>query len=209
MKISKLLPATFVLFGLGAQLSGSALAQFSAVKFSDVQLSSLNSSSEFVVNTTAKTEAKIASEIESSASPFESVEPAMLTNESDLIVPIQTASTEQTSVLIGEGTLDDSDNQLKLEGGIRIDHFNFDGEAGEEITITGESSDFDIVVGLFLIEEDQLREIAINDNASETTTNARIEATLDTTGTYAVIVGPAFAEGQGDYVVTLEGTGES
>ena len=209
MQFSKLLPATVVLLGLGAQLSGSALAQFSEVKFSDVQLSTLNSGGELIEESDAKAEVKIEAETEASeTTPFSTVEPAMLIGESELSAPIQPASTTRPNTLIGEGSLDDSDDQLKLDNGVRLDYFKFDGEAGEQITITGESTDFDIVLGLFLVEEEQLKEIAINDNASETTTNARIEKTLDSSGTYAVIVGPAFADGQGDYVITLDGTGE-
>lgn len=201
MHFSKILPAAFILLGLGSQLSGSALAQFYEVKFSDVELSSIDSGGELIEQTEGKSEAD-------RAVPFTAVEPAMLTVEEALSTPIQTASTVQPNALVGEGTLDDSDEQLKLDNGVRLDHFRFNGEAGEQIIITGESSDFDIVVGLFLVEEEQLKEIAINDNSSETTTNAKIETTLDSTGTYAVIVGPALADGQGDYVITLDGTGE-
>lgn len=210
MQFSKLLPATFVLLGLGAQLSGSALAQFSDKKFSGIQPSSLNNSGELVVDTEANI--KVGLETESAASeaaPFSTVDPAMLTDESELPAPIGALSTVQPNVLVGEGSLDDSEDQLKLDNGVRLDHFKFGGEAGEQITITGESSDFNIVVGLFLVEEEQLKEIAINDNASETTTNAKIETTLSDTGTYAIIVAPAFSDGQGDYVITLDGVGES
>lgn len=107
-----------------------------------------------------------------------------------------------------KGLLSD-DDELKATDGSPLDYFIFDGEAGEQVTITAESSDFDIMVGLFLVTEDDLVAVAANNDVDRTTTNARIETTLSTTGQYVIFVATADSAGRGDYVVTLDGTEDS
>lgn len=119
------------------------------------------------------------------------------------LTDIAPASTVRPAVLTGEGELLDSDD-LKLDDGTPMDYFVFEGAAGDRVTITAESADFNTVIGLFSAIGEDLELIAGNDNASEDTTHSRIEATLPATGTYAIFLTAADG-GRGAYQITLDG----
>ena len=119
-------------------------------------------------------------------------------------MPLQVDPANQDSVLRGEGELVD-DDELKTSSSQPYDAFFFDGEAGTEIVITGESSDFDIALGLGLWTEEGIVPVADNNDASEGSTNARIEAALTDTGEYIILVFAVNEAGRGSYEITLAG----
>ncbi|WOD39784.1 PPC domain-containing protein [Nodosilinea sp. E11] len=73
-------------------------------------------------------------------------------------------------------------------------HFN--GTAGQMVSITLESNDFDTI--LMLINSKGER-IASSDDISQTNTNSRIDITLPATDRYMLLVTSFEFEGQGDY----------
>ena len=78
------------------------------------------------------------------SSPPTQTAPLQTTSEA---APMQ-AAPSQPAVLVGEGELTDGEDQLKLEDGTPYDYFIFEGNAGERVTLTVDSSDFDPTVGL-------------------------------------------------------------
>lgn len=73
-------------------------------------------------------------------------------------------------------------------------HFN--GTAGQSVSITLESNDFDSI--LMLINSKGER-VASNDDISQNNTNSRIDITLPSTERYMLLVTSFEFEGQGDY----------
>ena len=129
--------------------------------------------------------------------------PTPLQTSPEQAAPMQ-AAPGQPTVLVGEGALTDDDDQEKTDDGVPFDYFTFSGMEGDSITITLESDDFDTILGLFLVTEEGVEPIAVNDNSSETTTNSRVSGSLPSNGAYGVFV-TTVDEGRGNYVVTLEG----
>jgi hypothetical protein len=73
---------------------------------------------------------------------------------------------------------------------------HFDGTAGQAVSITLESDDFDTI--LMLIDS-KGEVVASNDDISTTNTNSRIDITLPATERYMLLVTSYELEGQGDY----------
>lgn len=73
---------------------------------------------------------------------------------------------------------------------------HFDGTAGQAVSITLESDDFDTI--LMLIDS-KGEVVASNDDISATNTNSRIDITLPATERYMLLVTSYELEGQGDY----------
>ncbi|TVQ07241.1 MAG: hypothetical protein EA368_14760 [Leptolyngbya sp. DLM2.Bin27] len=73
-------------------------------------------------------------------------------------------------------------------------HFN--GTAGQAVSITLESDDFDTILMLINAKGER---IAFNDDISPTNTNSRIDTTLPATERYMLLVTSFEFEGQGDY----------
>jgi hypothetical protein len=88
-----------------------------------------------------------------------------------------------------------------LQDGSYYQEFAFTGQAGQQIRILLESSDFDTY--LILIDSAGNR-IAENDDASSSTTDAEIIVTLPSTGDYTVIVNSYEGGQQGRFLLTLE-----
>lgn len=72
----------------------------------------------------------------------------------------------------------------------------FNGTAGQTVSITLDSNDFDPI--LILIDA-KGQSIASNDDISATNTNSRIDITLPMTEQYTLLVSSFEFEGQGDY----------
>jgi serine protease Do len=77
---------------------------------------------------------------------------------------------------------------------------SFTGRAGQTVTITLESPDFDTYLVLISPDGKVLKE---NNNASNNTTNSAITATLPSTGVYRVIVNASDKDGRGRYTLTI------
>jgi len=105
---------------------------------------------------------------------------------------------EAATLLDVQGTLDENDGVLA--DGSLFDVHQFDGQAGVEITVTVESSDFDT----YLIVADRQRNlIAENDDIGPTNRNSAATFTLQHGGTYLVIVNAYDAYGRGDYRLVI------
>lgn len=129
--------------------------------------------------------------------------PTPLQDNADQVAPMQSAP-NRPAVLVGEGALTNDEDQEKTDDGTPFDYFTFEGTAGDRVTITLESNDFDTILGLFLVTEEGFLDIAANDNSSKTTTNSSVSGPLPSSGTYVIFVSTVNQE-RGDYVVTLEG----
>ncbi len=84
--------------------------------------------------------------------------------------------------------------------GTLFDQFSFDGEAGQQVTITIESREFDTYLA---VVDDMGNLIAENDDRDRDTTNSYVEVTLPKTGSYLVIVNGYGRSDQGTYTLTV------
>lgn len=99
---------------------------------------------------------------------------------------------EQGALAMGDSVLP-SDNSL-------YDEYTFEGRAGQSVTITLESSDFDTYVALFAPNG---RLVGENDDRSDSDNNATLTVTLPVSGRYRVIVNAYDSTGQGRYTLTV------
>ena len=82
------------------------------------------------------------------------------------------------------------------EGNRFASYHTFDGTAGQAVSITLESDDFDTILILINAKGEA---IASNDDISPTNTNSRIDIALPATERYLLLVTSFEYEGQGDY----------
>ncbi|NJN85485.1 MAG: trypsin-like serine protease [Leptolyngbyaceae cyanobacterium SL_7_1] len=102
-------------------------------------------------------------------------------------------------ILQEQGELGPGASVLQSDGSLYQEHF-FEGNAGQEVTITLESADFDTY--LVLVGPDDAI-IQQNDDVNEGNLNSFITVTLPNTGTYRIIANAFDASGRGRYVVTV------
>jgi S1-C subfamily serine protease len=105
----------------------------------------------------------------------------------------------KTIILREEGVLDQSASVLESDQSLYRE-YNFEGHAGQSVTITLESSEFDPYLALFGPNN---RLVTENDDVGDQTENAAITVTLPVTGTYRVIVNAYDAKGRGHYTLTI------
>jgi len=84
--------------------------------------------------------------------------------------------------------------------GTLFDTFSFQGNAGQSITVTLESREFDTYLALV---DDAGQVVAQNDDISRENTNSEIVVSLPLTGTYYVIVNGYSTRDQGSYTLTI------
>jgi hypothetical protein len=84
--------------------------------------------------------------------------------------------------------------------GTLYDQYTFDGEAGQRVTITLTSNEFDTYLAL-VDEGGNL--VAENDDSSAGNTNSEVSLTLPSTGTYLIIVNGYSTNDQGAYTLTV------
>lgn len=110
---------------------------------------------------------------------------------------IATASSpEQATVLLQEqGTLGPDSPVLESDNSFYQEH-SFQGEAGQIITVSLESSDFDTYLLLYDANNQLVGE---NDDASAETLNSSLTVTLPTSGTYRIFANAYDSSGQGSY----------
>ena len=103
-------------------------------------------------------------------------------------------------ILRQEGELKAGDSIVPSDGSF-YDDYRFEGQAGQTITITLESDDFDTY--LVLIGTDG-RVIEENDDRNPRTTNSLIEITLPRSGNYQVLANSVDNRGRGRYLLTVK-----
>jgi serine protease Do len=102
-------------------------------------------------------------------------------------------------ILRQEGILGPGASILPSDGSL-YQEYTFEGRAGQSVTISLASPDFDPY--LALLDPDE-RLIGENDDASQSNSNATITLTLPSTGTYRVIVNAYDRRGRGRYLLTI------
>ncbi len=102
-------------------------------------------------------------------------------------------------ILQQRGTLDQTSAVLPSDGS-RYNEYNFEGQAGQAVTIRLESNDFDPYLALFSPDGQLVGE---NDDASQTDKNSLLNVTLPITGDYRVVVNAYDSTGQGQYLLTV------
>ncbi|MBP0000449.1 MAG: M48 family metalloprotease [Cyanobacteria bacterium SID2] len=104
----------------------------------------------------------------------------------------------QRQIFRENGTLDNSDEVLRDRS--RFDLYRFDGQAGQEVRIQMDSTDFDTY--LILLGPDD-RPLAENDDRSRNNPNSELTVTLPVTGTYRIVANSYDARGRGSYTLSL------
>jgi serine protease Do len=104
-------------------------------------------------------------------------------------------------ILQEQGVLDASSPVLRSDGS-RYREYTFSGNAGQTITITLESGDFDTYLMLIDPSNRMLRD---NDDSAPDNTNSTLTVTLPATGTYKVIANAYDRSGQGRFTLTVRG----
>ncbi|OAB59325.1 hypothetical protein AY600_19305 [Phormidium willei BDU 130791] len=107
----------------------------------------------------------------------------------------------QRPILQEQGRL--TNRSSRLRDGSRYNLYEFSGEAGQEIRIQLDSSDFDTY--LILIGPDD-QPLAENDDRTSGDTNSELVLTLPATGTYRVVANAFDSRGRGDYQVAVYAT---
>ncbi|NEZ61053.1 PPC domain-containing protein [Adonisia turfae] len=103
-----------------------------------------------------------------------------------------------TTILREQGRLKSSDNRLTDNS--PYDIYRFNGNAGQQVTITLESSDFD--THLLLIDTVG-NTISENDDVRNGITNSGLTVTLPENGEYVIVANTHQPSGQGRYVLTM------
>jgi serine protease Do len=113
-------------------------------------------------------------------------------------IPTEAVSEEGTPVVV-EGSLEPGDSVLSSDGSLYDEH-TLDGVAGQTVTITLESPDFDTY--LFLIGPDG-NVVAENDDISAENLNSELTVTLEADGVYTIVANGFDAQSQGAYTLTV------
>ncbi len=107
----------------------------------------------------------------------------------------------QRPILQEQGRL--TNRSSRLRDGSRYNLYEFSGEAGQEVRIQLESSDFDTY--LILIGPDD-QPLAENDDRTSGDTNSELVLNLPATGTYRLVANALDSRGRGDYQVAVYAT---
>jgi serine protease Do len=108
------------------------------------------------------------------------------------------AARSSSPLLEAEGLL--GQNSRTLQDGSLYEEHTFYGTAGQTVTISLESEDFDTYL-ILLGPNDQV--IGENDDASSDTLNSELTITLPVTGTYRIIANAYDSNGRGQYILTV------
>ncbi|PSB13552.1 serine protease [filamentous cyanobacterium CCP2] len=108
------------------------------------------------------------------------------------------AARSSSPLLQTEGLLGESSRTLQ-DGSLYEEH-TFYGTAGQTVTISLESNEFDTYL-ILLGPSDQV--VGENDDASSSTLNSSLTVTLPVTGTYRIIANAYDSSGRGQYLLTV------
>lgn len=112
----------------------------------------------------------------------------------------ETTTTRSNRIILREeGILGQGSSVLPSDGSLYRE-YTFEGKAGQSVSISVESSDFDPYVALFTPESELLGE---NDDVSDSSKNAFVSVTLPITGRYRVVVNSFDPSGRGRYILTV------
>ncbi len=109
------------------------------------------------------------------------------------------SSPTSQEILRREGVLGQDSAVLPGDGSL-YNEYDFEGRAGQSVTIDLESDDFDTYL-ILLGPDGQV--VAANDDISPDNLNSRISITLPRSGTYRAIANSYDATGRGRYVITI------
>ncbi|MEO1400471.1 MAG: PPC domain-containing protein [Cyanobacteria bacterium J06635_1] len=114
-----------------------------------------------------------------------------------LVALSPTSLAQNTAILSEQGQLEANDN--RLDDNSLYDLYRFTGEAGQQVTITLSSPDFDAY--LFLVDPDG-NKLAENDDI-DGSTDASLTVNLPVSGEYMIVANSYDAAGFGAYTVTV------
>ncbi|MEO0540917.1 MAG: CAP domain-containing protein, partial [Cyanobacteria bacterium P01_A01_bin.105] len=113
--------------------------------------------------------------------------------------PTPTPPAQAGPILAEQGSLNDTDGSLS--DGSRFDMYQFEGRAGQLVTVRMSSAQFDT----YLLVLDQAGTVlAQNDDVGPNDTNSVLSVTLPESGTYQVYANAYDANGRGTYELTVE-----
>ena len=113
----------------------------------------------------------------------------------------ETKTPEPSSMLLNEaGVLETGDKILSSDQSL-YDEYTFNGQQGQQITISLESSEFDTYLAVFTPDNELLQE---HDDIDQNNSNSQITMTLPKTGTYRVIVNAYDSKGKGKYLIKVQ-----
>jgi uncharacterized protein YecT (DUF1311 family) len=113
--------------------------------------------------------------------------------------PSQQITTGRSLLLQEQGVLASGDSVLPSDNSL-YDQYTFQGTAGQSITVTVESSDFDTYVAVFSPDGKLLRE---NDDINQSSKNSGLTVTIPSNGTYRVIVNGYDNKSRGRYALSV------
>lgn len=103
-------------------------------------------------------------------------------------------------ILRVEGELSPGDAVIPSDGSL-YDDYQFEGRAGQTITINMDSDEFDTYLVLISPDGRALKE---NDDRNSQTTNSTIQITLPSTGKYRILANTVNNQGSGSYTLTVQ-----
>jgi len=113
--------------------------------------------------------------------------------------PNQQTNTGRSLLLQEQGVLASGDSVLPSDNSL-YDQYTFQGTAGQSVTVTVESSDFDTYVAVFSPDGKLLRE---NDDINQSSKNSGLTVTIPSNGTYRVIVNGYDNKSRGRYALSV------
>ena len=108
----------------------------------------------------------------------------------------------------GQGQLESTDDVYEYEGGnYYYDTWHIYGEAGDQLRISAESSDFDSMIIVLSVGESGVGLVGVNDDLSSETTNSQIDVVVNRSGNFVIAVLPYNPLEQGAYTVGVQAIG--
>ena len=162
--------------------------------------------SEILAQDTSSPEAEATPLLETTPTPEVSPIPENTPTIDTSPIPENTPSTQEQEVILQEkGTLSDGDLVLPSDESV-YDEYTFEGSAGQVITVTLESPDFDTYLAVFSPTGELLGE---HDDINKKNTNSQLTITLEITGKYRVIVNSYDKTGRGEYNLQVIQSGQT
>ena len=162
--------------------------------------------SEILAQDTSSPEAEATPLLETTPTPEASPIPENTPTIDTSPIPENTPSTQEQEVILQEkGTLSDGDLVLPSDESV-YDEYTFEGSAGQVITVTLESPDFDTYLAVFSPTDELLGE---HDDINKKNTNSELTITLEITGKYRVIVNSYDKTGRGEYNLEVIQSGQT
>jgi len=113
--------------------------------------------------------------------------------------PSQQTNTGRSLLLQEQGVLASGDSVLPSDNSL-YDQYTFQGRAGQSVTVTVESSDFDTYVAVFSPDGKLLGK---NDDINQSSKNSDLTVTIPSNGTYRVIVNGYDNKSRGRYALSV------